>query len=594
MHFLRHSRIQKQIFTFFAVLVLTAFLMVLLLVVLSFESLLKDAAGETVCQMAEKFSAETDRLIERMDGVAKHVVFSDSISHLFLSKRYEPSIFIPLADRRSITNELYSILGPNITTVRQINLLNCESGNFISIGTSPLETIVSKAEISDAPWIQSVLENQGLMTIVSTHADSWNVNSLQQKISVARAFKSPLSQEYSGIVEIPMPVSELAAAAKAFSENNINVQDIYIFDSTDSLIYMTADKVDADIASLNLFRDSNIIRNNDGFIAFCRSELTGWHVLIRTGKSAFGTPMEALYTRLIIIIAVAMMAVLLFSYLLSNRITRPLRSIYSSIKSMTFIRNNEQFSFNESIDENKNEVEALQIYFEELCTKLDRAISESEIARSYEIEARQMALEAQINPHFLYNTFAIIQTYADDANVYEISEICDNVSSILRYAVSETPNVSTVGSEINVCLLYLELMHKRCFDRLTYSVDVDESIMGNHMPKMILQPLVENAFKHGFVLAKEWIVSIKGYRRGISWYIEISDNGIGISDETKQRILDSIDNTKVQNIGKFSQRVGIGLTNIAVRMKLRFGDKAVFRINNRPEGGCVITIGVED
>lgn len=594
MHFLRHSRIQKQIFAFFAALVLTAFLMVLLFVVFSFESLLKDAAGETVYQTAEKFSAETDRIIERMDGVAKHVVFSDNISHLFLSKRYEPSIFIPLPDRRSITNDLYSLLGPNITTVRQINLLNCESGNFISIGTSPLETIVSKTEIADVSWIQSVLENQGLMTIVSTHADSWNVNSLQQKISVARAFKSPLSHEYTGIVEIPMPISELAATVKEFSKNNKNVQDIYIFDSTDDLIYMTADKVGADIASLDFFRDSSIIRDNDGFIAFCRSELTGLLVLIRTDKSVFGTPMEALYSRLIFIIAAAMMAVLLFSYLLSNRITRPLRSIYSSIKNIAFIRNNRQIIFNENIDENRNEVEALQIYFETLCTKLDWAISESEIARSYELEARQMALEAQINPHFLYNTFAIIQTYADDANVYEISEICDKVSSILRYAVSENPNVSTVGSEINVCLLYLELMHKRCFDRLTYSVDVDESIMGNYMPRMILQPLVENAFKHGFVHANEWVLSIKGYRRGSSWYIEIRDNGIGISNETKRRILDGINNSELQNTGEFYQRIGIGLTNIGVRMKLRFGDKAVFRINNRVDGGCVITIGVED
>lgn len=597
MHSLKHSKIQKQMFIFYAALILAVLILVLLMIVLFFNTLIKDTSGEALYQTAAKFGSDIDGIIEKLDGVARRVVFSDSISQDFLTGKKDKSILLPLSKRREITNELYSILGPNITFARQINLIDCETGNYIGVGTAPRETIVSRSELSQMEGVSTALERQGLLTVVpNTDREQAALNTapFENCFSVIRALKSPLRQVYTGVVEVPVRVSEVEALAKQLKDANHNIEDVFIFTKDGKQVYSTGETDSSStIGEISLGNDEHVIYENDKIITYVNSNTTDWYIMLQANNKFIQNPIGSLYLRLVLIIAISMIAVLILSYHLSNRFTRPLRAIYVAIKQVSFIK--EKWETLHLIDNNKNELEELQVFFEALCSDLDDAINESVMARTYEMEARKKALEAQINPHFLYNTFAIIQSYADNANLMEISEICDNVSSILRYAVSEDSRTSTVGSEINVCLLYMELMYKRNYDKLSYSVNIDEKIVHKHMPKMILQPLVENCFKHGLMKSDKWQVDIRGYCEGDSWYIEVGDNGTGMDEKTIKKIYSAIEAAQLRDSDNADNvPEGIGLVNIGVRMKLHFGDKTVFNIKNKLEGGCLITIGVKD
>ena len=148
----------------------------------------------------------------------------------------------------------------------------------------------------------------------------------------------------------------------------------------------------------------------------------------------------------------------------------------------------------------------------------------------------------------------------------------------------------TIGSELDSCLLYLNIMHIRNYDRLSYNVDVDDAILHSYMPRMILQPIVENCFLHGLMPKDDlWMITIKGYAEDDSWYIEITDNGVGFPESVLDALLSNQNQLKHDELKRHKR---IGLNNIITRLRYRFGSDLIFQISNREEGGSCVKIGV--
>ena len=128
-----------------------------------------------------------------------------------------------------------------------------------------------------------------------------------------------------------------------------------------------------------------------------------------------------------------------------------------------------------------------------------------------EIQAQMLALQAQMNPHFLYNSLNTIGAMAEEGMTEEVTSMCQDITSILRYISSDKESVSTVEEELEHCSLYLNCMKMRFKDKFTYEFDIGDDLLDLKIPKLCIQLLIENSVKFVSKTAPPWHIRIEGY-----------------------------------------------------------------------------------
>jgi sensor histidine kinase YesM len=164
------------------------------------------------------------------------------------------------------------------------------------------------------------------------------------------------------------------------------------------------------------------------------------------------------------------------------------------------------------------------------------------------------------------------------------------MSDILRY-ISSDLSIVELETEILHTRKYLEVNEIRHGRKLVYSFDIDEALTRVMIPKLVIQPLVENSLKFATRLEPPWHIRISGFAEGDAWRITVSDSGPGFSTESLRKLQEQIDETYLTNVTPVLQLGGMGLLNIFIRMRLTYGSESVFLFGNRPAGGAEITIG---
>lgn len=189
------------------------------------------------------------------------------------------------------------------------------------------------------------------------------------------------------------------------------------------------------------------------------------------------------------------------------------------------------------------------------------------------------ALQSRINPHFLFNSLNTI-SYIVRNDPEKGRELIQKLSFILRRTIDSEEALSTLGEEIDLVKAYLEIEKERFKERLQCEFNIDSSLYDVKVPSLILQPIVENAVKHGFSLTKRNItIKISAYRRGNYVYIVVEDNGRGISEEQLASIFEG-------------NKKSLGVKNVRDRIFNLYGNKSVFRIKSSPNEGTKVVIGI--
>jgi two-component system sensor histidine kinase YesM len=204
-----------------------------------------------------------------------------------------------------------------------------------------------------------------------------------------------------------------------------------------------------------------------------------------------------------------------------------------------------------------------------------------------EKESELNALQAQINPHFLYNTLDALYWQATDAQHYEIAEDIYALSQLFRLVLGQGKGIVTVRNEQDLIDRYLHIQKMRFEKRLDYEIKIEEEIQTAIIPKLILQPFIENAIVHGFEKAGEkCFISLVGKKRGNHIIFMIKDNGIGMSREQVKAILNVNDSERYA-----SQRIGrYAIKNIRERLELKYHEDFKLLIYSKEGSGTTVII----
>lgn len=304
------------------------------------------------------------------------------------------------------------------------------------------------------------------------------------------------------------------------------------------------------------------------FFVYNTSVRTGWKII---GKVPLADLMKDAYeirnlTAMVCVLCIIMAVV--FNYFISDRLTLPLRNMKEKMK------------LAESGDltvrvENKNsdEIADLGLRFNRMIEKIkilmENSVREQENLKKAELKIMQ----AQINPHFLYNTLDTIMWMATSRLNEQVVELVDALSSFFRLSLSKGNEWISVRDEVEHVKNYLIIQKMRYMDILDYEIDVDEKILDYKVMKLLLQPLVENALYHGIKNKRlGGLIKISGRMLpgDNDIQFDIFDNGAGISESSLKEITGELEN---QSTDIKRKDRGFGLYNVNQRIKLYYGIK---------------------
>lgn len=205
------------------------------------------------------------------------------------------------------------------------------------------------------------------------------------------------------------------------------------------------------------------------------------------------------------------------------------------------------------------------------------------------------ALQAQINPHFMYNALQSIATTALRNKDEQTYALITTLGKMMRYAMQTEHSIVTLKQEIDYCAAYLKLQKQRFGDTFQFTIHVEEQSLPVRIPRMILQPIVENCFKHAFTTPDH-----QAFIRIASWCdenmlnIEVTDNGKGMSNEQMKHLMKKITTKKMGNIEGMenpdANETQIGLSNVLTRLQLQVDPACRLSIEGQPSGGLKVTL----
>ncbi|RKP45432.1 HAMP domain-containing protein [Cohnella endophytica] len=282
---------------------------------------------------------------------------------------------------------------------------------------------------------------------------------------------------------------------------------------------------------------------------------------------------------------------LLVYYYLSRLLTQPLVKLKEAIDSIDL----EDKRLNIDNKYKVNEIERINRSFRNMNSRLQHSLEQIVQFRMTQLQSQFDTLQAQINPHFLFNMLGIIQESAENGELPQVRTISRSLSEFMRYSISIDSPVTTLDTEVSFSMRYLELMKTRYMHRLTYSFDFDQNMLHMMVPKLIIQPLSENAINHGFAgIPHPLHIEATGRLVGEQWEIRFRDNGAGFGserlEEVRLKVQEALDHLNSDFDTVKLGMGGMGLTSTIVRLKLMFRSKLQVEIGDHPDGGAEITM----
>jgi two-component system sensor histidine kinase YesM len=266
------------------------------------------------------------------------------------------------------------------------------------------------------------------------------------------------------------------------------------------------------------------------------------------------------------------------------------RSIYIPIKKLhdvtsTITKNDLQaLVTSDNIDEITELGMSFNIMIAKIKDLLDAKVKEQEYLKKAELRA----LQAQINPHFLYNTLDTIIWMAEAKQTDRVIEIVSALSSFFRISLSKGRDWITIGEEIERTRSYLTIQKIRYRDILDFKIEIDDQILDNTILKLILQPLVENALYHGIKNKRHGgTIIVRAFQKKENEIsLEVEDNGIGFTPEK----LDLVQADLEDDSGDIRLEAGFGIDNVNKRIKLYYGRQYGLSIRSEYRAGTCVTL----
>ncbi|PSL36263.1 histidine kinase/DNA gyrase B/HSP90-like ATPase [Planomicrobium soli] len=311
------------------------------------------------------------------------------------------------------------------------------------------------------------------------------------------------------------------------------------------------------------------------------SDFTTWEIITLIDDEFITAERNQTLTFIVLSGLAITILIAVISYLLSSSITRP---IVTLTKKMEKVENGH---LAERMEWTGNrEIDLLVRVYNSMLDSVNKLIAEVYESSIAEKNAKISALQSQINPHFLYNTLNVMKAISRVKGVEEVAEISESLSHLFKYSMKDLDKKVFLQEEYGHIQNYMRIQQYRFMNRFIFEKNITDKVKTALIPKLLIQPLVENAVVHGLAYMKRGgVVQLFAHKQGDYLIIEVKDNGAGMSEETLNEVKNNLDIRMIE-----TKEGGIGLRNIAQRIQLTYGYEYKIEIESEVDKGTTVRV----
>ena len=572
----KRKTVRRVLFgTYTVIIVLSFFVLAAVLSLLQ----LSEIRGRTLNRLEQESGAtalSVNREIDQMRTMAMNISYST---------RMQDRLVLPKAAGES--EKLSAILSLIILPNRPIDQINIYTLDGMRI-SSGLVNQVAPARPEDQVWYADLQDPERTQTLLFTGTDE----------ELAKFSTDPYGREFMtlamnnydnfgtfcGFIEIKQRISRLTGLFSAFGTDY--GEQLYFFDREGQQIWpqeKTADGLFEEVRRKGFPEDWT---GYGGGMVRCESVAGSFYLITGVQAESLLRPARS---QILIIVGTTLAILILtivFSNLASRRITTPIAEISNQIADIDI----EHPAPLPELKTDVQEIQTLHRAFDRMQGTLSGHVTKLLELQNQEMQSRILALQAQMNPHFLYNSLQALQAMSEEGMNAEITEMCQAMAGILRYISSDSAQKVPLEDEMKHTREYLRCMEIRYQGDLSWNISVPEEMKRVLVPKLCVQLLAENAIKFTTTLRPPYHVEIRGELKENAYELYIRDNGPGFEPETLTALEEQM--REIQRTGTLpSLKInGMGILHVFIRFRLLYDDFE-FRLENNPEGGACVMIG---
>lgn len=555
----RHSQLFKKLVRPYFILLTVIISVATVIAYYASVSRVRNETVKSLQKLAERTSKLTDTFIDELDSLAAQVNHQSKITGFFYNIQGDDNdnsnyFDTDVLNSIDISSTLKDLLAGR-TGDYNILIYN-DKGDYVSSHNHVVNRDKIAKYLMSGSYTETVktIRTNGGILVYPPSVNPWT-NSGSVYITLKTELKNEYSQESCGIIEVRASLSLLD---ELLSDGGNGGQVLIRNLKNGEIIYPYGHKD----------------KENFSYITAPLGSV-GWEAEIPYSDGVSGGFRLQLILLFVILYIILISLMLAASVIIGKHVSEPILKLAGRVREIDTPEGKLKPTEG-AIDEIKELEESFNTMLKHMNNSLQR-----------EKKAYSLALQAQMNPHFLYNSLSVIGAAGLEAGADRVYDMCIELSDMLRYVAAYEKVTVQLKEEITHTKNYLSLMKSRYEDYFEYSIYVDETLFNMPVPKLFIQPLAENCFMHGFKEKEPpWKIEItmRGTRK--NWELVIRDNGSGISKERINEIYKkeqkaSLDMT-VSDIG------GLGIVNTVIRLKMTHNSDITYEIKN--DNGTVIRI----
>lgn len=557
LHWFNGIKLRYKLAIFYS---LFCFLPVMLLFWLSFlqmRSIIDDKGKMNLQSYLQQSVSSMDRTLDGYNSLSDYIAFDRTLAEVF-SMEYGT----PYEQYEQLTQKVDPILRTASYFHGGMQQITIYTDNGMVKHDT---TVAPVSEIEETDWYQKTLEHPGL---------NWFVNYQEKTLFSARKLAFSGAREGVNILYMDVDYQKLFTP---YAETLISECGLYITDQDGKLVFeesrFSGKNQNYDLTYSEFLEQRD--RGSTDYIILCeQSNTTGWTVWLYQPVGLAGEAMRPIGVMAGVTILICIFAAVLAYFITSGMVS-------SRIERLThFMQEVQEGSMDMQMEsDDRDEIGMLYRGFGSMMKRIRTLINEVYLSKITQKEAELKALQAQINPHFLYNTLSLINWKALAAGEEDISRMTLTLSTFYRTALNRGRNVLQVETELSNTRAYLEIqsmLHDGDFD---YEIEAQTEILQCESLNLILQPLVENAIHHGIEEKTDGRgkITVRGWKEDNCVWFMVEDNGVGMEQEVADKILTM-------------ESKGYGVRNVDERIRLCYGEKYAMKVESVVGKGTKMTI----
>lgn len=576
--------IQSTIFAAISVLVLCAVIVATLISVRYTNSAIYENSVIYTQTIIRQLNQNIDSYITYMDNIASVIAKSQDAYQLLYQQIGEDEA-TKEGHRKRLLEQFNTILKSR-EDIRNIGIVQKDGVMLINSG---YQAINPDLDLSTQEWYTNAVDNYNQYCLTSSH--------VQHVIKGQRPWVITLSREIhnfygtgnsDGVVFIDLNYN---AIIDLCDQNSIGDKGyVFILDQDGNIVYHPSqqqlyNELQTENIDTVMNADSDIVVTGEGddekIYTLSHSETTGWTIvgcvnmaeLLKDSREA-----NNIYVMTaIVLVAIAM----ILSSFIARSITLPIQKLRDSMKKVQ----EGDFKAADVVIPSQNEIGSLTTSFNAMTHRIEELMEENVKEQEQKRKIELKALQSQINPHFLYNTLDSIIWMAEGKKYEDVVLMTASLARLLRQSISNEDETVLIGQEIQYVKSYLTIQKMRYKDKLEFEINVDPSINSVHIVKLVLQPIVENAIYHGLKYKEsKGLLTVTGYQKNQNAVIEITDDGVGMDEETLNHIFEKHKVNYRSN--------GVGVYNVQKRLCMYYGKEYGLHYESEPGHGTTVTVTI--